>query len=75
VHTERKKRIDGEPENKNYLCDLRTVVTEKGNLKIRNTTWKFVWQMRLNKFRNLRYLTLTPCGILMTIALAPYIAV
>jgi hypothetical protein len=49
---ERKKRSVGEPENKIYLCDLRTVVTEKGNLKIRNTTWKFVWQMQLNKFKN-----------------------
>jgi hypothetical protein len=60
---EMKKKSVGEPENKNFLCDLRTVVTEKGNLKIRDTTWKFVWQMPLNKFRNLRYLIMTPCEI------------
>jgi hypothetical protein len=35
---ERKKRSVGEPENKNCLCDLRTVVAEKESLKIRNTT-------------------------------------
>jgi hypothetical protein len=49
---ERKKRNVGEPGNKNCLCDLRTVVAEKESSKIRNTTWKFVWQMLLSKFRN-----------------------
>jgi hypothetical protein len=52
---ERKKRSVGEPENKNCSCDSRTVVAERESLKIRNTIWKFVWQMLPSKFRNLRY--------------------
>jgi hypothetical protein len=55
---ERKKRGDGEPESKNCLYDLRTVIAEKESLKTRDITWKFVWQMPLNKFRSSRYLIL-----------------